>query len=122
MGLNWNLNYGGMITRQVKGKPDDETNLPLTQVDGDGINEHGFLVGLRQNEPNLPTNDQVFNYNSSYIQDTEFGEYLLSTGSKRYEAQPDIFNFNFIEDAIGRTSRTRNILFCFKRINFAIYI
>jgi len=96
VGMNWNLNYGGVITRQVKGKPDDETNLPSTSLPGDGINEHGLLVGLRLNSNNLPSNSQVYNFDSQFINDTNFGEYLLSTSVNRYEATPDIFTFNFM--------------------------
>lgn len=98
VGLNWLLNVGGVVTREIKGKPDDWIGNPTTSAPGDGQIEHGFLVGVRRHTF-LPSS--IYNFDPSTSGNAcpschSGGEWLLSTGVDAYESTPDKFNFNFL--------------------------
>ena len=48
VGLNWNLNGIGAITRKVNGCPDDHIGVPQTSGGTNGRYEHGFMVGMKK--------------------------------------------------------------------------
>lgn len=98
VGLNWLLNVGGVITREIKGKPDDWIGNPTTSAPGDGQIEHGFLVGVRRH---TFSPSSIYNFDPSTSGNAcpschSGGEWLLSTGVDAYESTPDKFNFNFL--------------------------
>jgi hypothetical protein len=98
VGQNWFLNVGGAITREINGMPDDQKGSP--NCNGCLPNyTNGFIVGV-QNK--TYTSAAVFGFNSSTVYVSTFIEPYLyanstSTGTdpNNYEADPDIFNFNF---------------------------
>lgn len=96
VGLNWHLSIGGSINREVNNYPDDHIGQP--ECVGCGTNQNGLLVGVRDRVHN--TND-VFNYvnTTGSISSSRSENWLLhgsgNTSSKKYEASPDTFNFNF---------------------------
>ncbi|WP_166923954.1 hypothetical protein [Flavobacterium poyangense] len=97
VGLNWALNVGGVISRQIKGVPDDYVGWPNEQSPSvlGVFNKNGFIIGLRKN-PLFTTND-VFNFSSTTGFQHRALEWMLGTyGSNvAYEGSPDIFEFNF---------------------------
>ncbi len=94
VGLGWTLNFGGYITRQVRGIPDEERSSMTISQDGyASVDLYGY------------------NYNSYYpVSQFEaqplYGEftpgkilnifYHSSTSGKRYEVTSDIYHFNFL--------------------------
>ena len=94
VGLGWTLNFGGYITRQVRGIPDEERSSMTISQDGyASVDLYGY------------------NYNSYYpVSQFEaqplYGEftpgkilnifYHNSTSGKRYEVTSDIYHFNFL--------------------------
>ena len=106
IGLGWALNCGGVITREVRGIP-DEGSMNAT-IHGwydtvkDGIN---VLPSLRQT-----IKDIGYSGNSGYLNTYTYDEYIqllqsldifsatpvsLINGADRYDLAPDIFHFNF---------------------------
>ena len=45
VGLNWNINGIGMISREVRGIPDDHIGAPNVSPGINGRTGHGFMVG-----------------------------------------------------------------------------
>ncbi len=85
VGLNWFLNCGGMITRQVQGVPDDQR--------ANSTIYHGMLC-------NFDTRPHVDNNN---IGNFQAGQMALTnwfipgtTGNQGYETTSDLFSFNFM--------------------------
>ena len=87
-GLNWNINYSGMISREIRGIADDFEGNESSAL-------QGFLAAVKVGK----TNHDIFNNNylaSSLphtVQDT-YGIYLGNHG-KYAELSSDKYNFNF---------------------------
>ncbi len=92
VGLNWYLNMGGAITREVNGMPDDQIGEP--NVNGAIKETNGFIVGVRNR---THTKENVFNFNlADGVENWNLDYYLLGTSLvNNYEANPDMFSFNF---------------------------
>lgn len=92
VGLNWYLNMGGAITREVNGMPDDQMGEP--NDNGATKETNGFIVGIRNK---IHNRDDVFNFNSSDgFESMNLDYYLYGTDIyKNYEGDPDMFSFNF---------------------------
>ena len=99
VGQNWFLNVGGAITREVNGMPDDQKGNPNCNTGCTSNYTNGFIVGV-QNKTYTPAAVFGFDPSAVYIS-TFFEPYLYAnntaTGNdpNNYEADPDIFNFNF---------------------------
>jgi len=81
IGLGWALNSGGVITRQQRGGPDE----------GGTVNNMG-VTGYMNNEKKISYYDSLQNVspNSSELSSME-----VEAANGRYDAEPDIFYFNF---------------------------
>jgi YD repeat-containing protein len=75
IGLGWSLYAGGAVTRSVNGLPDDNSGVTK-----------GFLT---------VSSEVDYNYLSHGEKTQSRYSYLQSIGQGCYDAQPDIFNFNF---------------------------
>jgi YD repeat-containing protein len=102
VGLNWFLNAGGCITRQVNNIP-DECKRPAVETDPPLPN--GFLI---QSRIKTYDKDKVFNFNSTIgrilpasadgagsFQFLDMGGNFHPNLADDYEYMPDIFTFNF---------------------------
>jgi len=94
VGLNWFLNMGGAITRDVNGVADDQIGNPESNGTPENKITNGFIVGTRNR-----THDKnnVYNFLSSVgMENLNLDFYLYGNNSSQaYEGDPDIFNFNF---------------------------
>ncbi len=93
VGQNWNLNVGGVITREVKGSPDDHAPLiPDAGISIPGVYSYFNLVtgiGIDANSPEfIEENVNTFDKLSEFI--------YPKTITGQFETEPDIFSFNFM--------------------------
>jgi hypothetical protein len=99
-GLNWFLNVGGVITRQVNSIPDDQKGESATNGPSHGMNKDGLIVGLRSKNNCLPlhSNIGIFSFSSSVggfnVMDLD---YKLNGCDiyTAYDGDADTFSFNF---------------------------
>nr|WP_320059439.1 hypothetical protein [uncultured Bacteroides sp.] len=94
LGHDWLLNVGGIITREIKGIPDDVSASVITP-NGTGINPRGFyyvyMNDISQSSVHPP---QIF-LDSSY--NLVFYNEIYSGGNYyHYDIEPDIYHFNFM--------------------------
>lgn len=85
VGLNWMLDVGGMITREVNHLPDDEPQFAVEN----NREINGLLVGIRNTNISKTT---LFDNNTDV---DDFGNFK-SGGSTGFELGPDKFSFNFM--------------------------
>lgn len=86
VGLNWLLNVGGVITREVKGVPDDMAlNL------NDPFQRKG-LLSVVKGDPKFSDSD-VNSMSSDKI--SILGEYFIDSNDRRIETASDIYSFSF---------------------------
>ena len=97
VGLNWYLNAGGVITRSVRGEPDDEEGSPN---DYNPV-YHGLYYGIKK-ELVISNIDREFIFDHSYIpssaDEVDFDR-LLDIGG--CETEPDEFSFH-VNDLYGK--------------------
>ncbi|MEG0928754.1 hypothetical protein [Chryseobacterium sp.] len=87
VGLDWSLDIGGSISREVRGLPDDFFNeWPKTQ----GL--YGYLEGVKTSNK---TNSDIYNHNYNQLPSGN-GGIGIKTGTYSFEIEPDKFNFNFM--------------------------
>ena len=95
VGLNWNLNGIGMISREVKGIPDDHIGAPDVSPGINGRTGHGFMVGikyLKNAGATLPNGNVT---NDPIILNGEFRHRDVGGGiTNSFETTPDVFHFN----------------------------
>ncbi len=96
VGLNWNINGIGAITREVKGCPDENIGSPSTSGGINGRFEHGFMVGVKYlkdaNSP-LPNNllqGEVYPFDCTKM------TFMDANDSRQnsFETTPDVFSYN----------------------------
>jgi len=100
VGLNWFLNAGGVVTRQVNSIPDDQKGESATNGAAHGMNKDGLIVGLRSKNNCLPLhpNIGIFNLSSSVGGfNTMDLDYKLKGCDiyTAYDGDADLFSFNF---------------------------
>jgi hypothetical protein len=86
VGLGWNLNAGGCITRTVKGFIDESEQVGYCSQVGAAGTIHNEITELSQ----VDNIDTVLNQ-----QVTDLFSTLLYVTDNLYDAEPDIYSFNF---------------------------
>lgn len=81
VGYNWNLNYGGAITREIRGVADD--------LNSDYATFKGFLYTAKNNPI---SNSSAYNNGYNYYFNLDY----VNIGGRYCELKPDKFNFNFL--------------------------
>ena len=76
LGLDWSINIGGRITRQVNGVDDLKSKGRLSY-------------------PGVFPNEELYNMTADFIYDPGFGCERLQQGNTGYETDPDNFRFDF---------------------------
>jgi hypothetical protein len=88
VGLDWSLDIGGSISREVRGVPDDFfSDWPKSSN-----NLYGYLEGVKTSNK---TNNDIYNQNYSMLTSGS-GGIGIKTGTYSFEIEPDKFNFNFM--------------------------
>ncbi|MDH6251243.1 hypothetical protein M2347_000970 [Chryseobacterium sp. H1D6B] len=87
-GLDWSLDIGGTISRQVRGVADDF--FPENQASTNAL--YGYLEGVRNCNK---TNTDIYNGNYSKLPKGN-GGIGIKCGTYSYEIEPDKFSFNFM--------------------------
>lgn len=95
IGLNWHLDVGGVITREVYGAPDDASNYYWNEAS----RIKGFLVAIR--EGRKYTQSEIYNLTSRNIEPIATMYDLVKINGQEHDYQPDLFSFNFC----GKTGR-----------------
>ncbi|MDQ8748162.1 hypothetical protein [Elizabethkingia miricola] len=88
VGLDWSIDIGGSISREVRGIPDDYT--PDSGKSSTTL--YGYLEGIRNCNK---TNNDIYNYNYPTLGSNGTG-IGIKCGTYSYELEPDKFNFNFM--------------------------
>lgn len=87
VGLDWSLNFGGTISRSVRGIADDFFPSP-----GSSSKLYGYLEGVRNcNRDNYA----IYTGNYSHLPQNNVSGIGIKCGTYSYELEPDVFNFNF---------------------------
>lgn len=87
VGLDWSLDIGGSVSREVRGLPDDFfSDWPEKQ----GL--YGYLEGVKTSNK---TNNDIYNQNYSQLPSGS-GGIGIKTGTYSFEIEPDKFSFNFM--------------------------
>jgi YD repeat-containing protein len=90
LGHGWILNVGGLITREIKGFPDEVSKFILSPY-GAGRDVRGFYY-IYKNK----INQSLFNLNVC-VNSSGNLLFVYETDSKEsYDVEPDIFHFNFL--------------------------
>lgn len=95
VGLDWVLNFGGVVTREVYGAPDDANgyNGIDSATDIEYVFAKGFWNALQEKKF---TAKQLLTFDPSVVLCDNYYCYLpLTSGSHFYDAQPDLFQFRF---------------------------
>jgi hypothetical protein len=87
VGLDWSLDIGGSISREVRGLPDDFfSDWP----EKPGL--YGYLEGVKTSNK---TNNDIYNQNYNQLPAGN-GGIGIKTGTYSFELEPDKFSFNFM--------------------------
>lgn len=89
VGMNWVLNFGGVITRTVRGSADDV--LGNYVKDDRSYIKNGLLTAIRMNEYVYYTDEQL----TSFSMPKNKHHYDYTDGDFNHDLEPDIFSFNF---------------------------
>lgn len=92
VGHNWFLNFGGVITRQVNGSPDDLEGF-YTKSEVKRYMKEGVLPALRDNIFKVYTEQDLLNFRVDFNAEGTYHPY--ASGDLRYDFEPDIFTFSF---------------------------
>jgi len=103
MGNGWTLNAGGCITREIKGIPDNNTirHIPgfyelhksnINQPDETGNMAMKLIRSYNLEDCHSGSDNGVITPNILFCDGCYSGNFM----SKRYDAEPDIFHFNFM--------------------------
>jgi hypothetical protein len=101
VGLGWELNAGGMISREVKGFPDDieRTDIPqkgwlFTAIDPSTSPSQNKMIGkIMQDFDETVSSLQEEFWQSEYLE-VFMGADGYYSGYLKYDMEPDIFHFN----------------------------
>nr|WP_321485488.1 BACON domain-containing protein [uncultured Draconibacterium sp.] len=91
VGLNWFLDAGGVITRKVKGVPDD------TRGDFNGFPGtpllHGLLYGLKESSNNY-SSDDIYSFSEGF--ESSYHRIWSLNSAAPFETESDEYTFNFM--------------------------
>lgn len=95
VGLGWNLNVGGRITRMVNNRPDDyEYVLGYPYKSWYSSSVFNDIDTYSQNEYRFGTNSGGSKVYSSYASAKNYLEFLEKVHYRMYETQPDLYSIN----------------------------
>lgn len=99
VGLNWSLNFGGIIYREVRGVPDDIDTVDDFFIT-DGINalrDRSLKGFLHVREMNLGKDykDYVYEKPTEALPNVPYNVYPMIKGSQQVEGSSDLYTFNF---------------------------
>lgn len=86
VGMGWNLNAGGRITRTIKGFRDEQPYVGYCAQDNNADSIHEYIVGLTH----VDCLDTLLT-----PWDTSLFASLLNVTDNLFDAEPDIYSFNF---------------------------
>jgi YD repeat-containing protein len=122
VGLNWSLAAGGVITRTVRGVPDEkrDPNFASSSLEDQYTKNHtGYIWGIQHNATSTYP-PQTYIENLSFLSstaNTAVGFPQVTGSNVLYEYNPDLFSFNFLghsgtfvmgNDGIVKVSSDRN--------------
>ncbi len=96
VGLGWNLNIGGRISRIVNGFPDDYHSLPTASLPGTSFPYKTMFDTTEEHD----VQEKILNYSQN---NTEFAnepdaiaylQFIKHVSTNYYDTQPDYFSFN----------------------------
>lgn len=85
IGNNWSLNVGGVITRNIFGRPDDEKGLNQKAF------RDGLLAAIRNGKYRYYSKEELYNLNVAKADPEDKSD----IGNLEHDYAPDIFNFSF---------------------------
>lgn len=86
VGMGWNLNAGGCITKTIKGFNDNISEVGYCAQDNTAVTIHNEIRDLAQ--------EDYFSNEQMYIDDAHCNT-LINVTDKLYDSEPDIYSFNF---------------------------
>jgi hypothetical protein len=106
VGNSWSLNYGGLITRQIKGQPDEENLISkydnrIVNYWNSSIEQYDFCKALDiiQGESFINSNDDAHNFNEYFYNNNG---YITNNIGHQEFSMPDIFNYTLPNGASGQ--------------------
>lgn len=97
VGQNWTLNVGGVVSRIVKGAPDEGNPYATgiwSNIDVDGFYQDYGLTKLENQLNNFPASELPYNPNSDNGRENQYERWLMDLNKGNKDSEPDLFYFS----------------------------